>query len=316
MTFQVAGKATQAPLYETLPARRIGALAASPVALAPLFFAQEIAGLRGRVSRILVAPAPGAESRVRAALEALAAGRLNVESIGYDEELFATAATASNQSTALFSAISALVGFLFAFNATLLTVPQRRQLIADLRRDGYTPRTVIAVLLVDGLVLGLIACALGLALGEELSVHLLRSEPAFFSLAFTVGSQRVVSAQSVAIAVGGGMLAAIVAVLSPLRDILSRDPLAAITPRGGRREPGQTRRRVWCSGHVEASGRVPECARRSRGSPAWPPRRRCCSPRPTPRSQAWSCWSRPCCWSCRSRSRRCSRSSARSRARS
>ena len=90
---------------------------------------------------------------------------------------------------------------------------------------------MIAVLLIDGLVLGLIACALGLALGEELSIHLLRSEPAFLSLAFAVGSQRVVSAQSVALAVGGGMLAAIVAVLSPLRDILSRDPLAAITPR-------------------------------------------------------------------------------------
>ena len=45
--------------------------------------------------------------------------------------------------------ISALVGFLFAFNAMLLTVPQRRRLIADLRRDGYTPLTVIAVLLLD-----------------------------------------------------------------------------------------------------------------------------------------------------------------------
>jgi putative ABC transport system permease protein len=233
VTFQAAGKATQAPLYETLPARKIGTLAASPVALAPLFFAQEITGLQGRVSRILVTPAAGAGARVQAALEVLAAGRLNVEGIGYDEELFATAATASNQSTALFSTVSALVGFLFAFNATLLTVPQRRRLIADLRRDGYTPSTVIAVLLVDGLVLGLLACALGLALGEELSVHLLHSEPAFFSLAFTVGSQRVVSPQSVAIAVGGGMLAALVAVLSPLRDILSRDPLAAIVPRDG-----------------------------------------------------------------------------------
>jgi putative ABC transport system permease protein len=140
---------------------------------------------------------------------------------------------ASNQSTVLFSVISALVGFLFAFNAMLLTVPQRRRLIANLRRDGYTPRTVIAVLLMDGLVLGLIACTLGLALGEELSIHLFHSEPAFFSLAFAVGSQRVVSAASIAIAAGGGMLAAVVAVLSPLRDILSRDPLAAITPKSG-----------------------------------------------------------------------------------
>ena len=242
VTFQVAGKVTQAPLYETLSAKKIGPLAENPIAVAPLFFAQEMAGLKGRVSRILVAPAAGVEARVRAALGVLAAGRLNVEGTGYDERLFAQAATAVNQSSALFSAVSALVGFLFAFNAMLLTVPQRRRLIAELRRDGYTPRTVIAVLLIDGLVLGLIACALGLALGEELSIHLFHPEPAFFSLAFVVGPQRVVSLQSVAIAAGGGMLAAVVAVLSPLRDILSRDPLAAIAVKegsGGARSPGR-----------------------------------------------------------------------------
>ena len=158
----------------------------------------------------------------------LAAGHLNVESTDYDERLFAKAASASNQSTALFAVISALVGFLFAFNAMLLTVPQRRRLIADLRRDGYTPRTVIAVLLFDALVLGLSACLLGLVLGQELSIHLFRSNPGYLGSAFAVGTQRVVGWQSVALAVGGGMLAATVAVLSPLRDILSRDPLAAI----------------------------------------------------------------------------------------
>jgi putative ABC transport system permease protein len=42
-----------------------------------------------------------------------------------------------------------------------------------------------------------------------------------------------VSAQSVLLAAGGGMLAAGIGVLSPLRDILSRDPLAAIAPREG-----------------------------------------------------------------------------------
>ena len=110
----------------------------------------------------------------------------------------------------------------------LLTVPQRRRLIADLRRDGYTPLTVIAVLMLDALVLGVFACALGLALGEELSIHLFHSNPAFLSLAFALGSAREVSWQSVALAAGGGMVAAIVAVMSPLRDIFSRDPLAAI----------------------------------------------------------------------------------------
>jgi putative ABC transport system permease protein len=206
--------------------------------IAPLFFAQEMAGLPGRVSRILVQPAPGMEGDVRAALERLAAGRLNVQGTSYDERLFAKAASASNQSTALFAVISALVGFLFAFNAMLLTVAQRRRLIADLRRDGYTPAAVIAVLLLDAIVLGLAACVLGLLLGEELSIHLFGSNPGYLGSAFAVGTQRVVGWQSVAVAAGGGMLAAVVAVLSPLRDIISRDPLAAITPRassaGGR----------------------------------------------------------------------------------
>ncbi len=168
---------------------------------------------------------------VRAALEHLAQGRLNVEPTIYDERLFATAASATNQSTALFAVISALVGFLFAFNAMLLTVPQRRRLIADLRRDGYPPRTVLGVLVFDAVVLGVAACLLGLVLGEELSIHLFRSNPGYLGSAFAVGTQRVVAWQSVAIALAGGMLAATVAVLSPLRDVLSRDPLAAITPK-------------------------------------------------------------------------------------
>jgi putative ABC transport system permease protein len=244
VTLQLAGRTTQAPLYAQLHEKQIGQLISSPIAIAQLSYAQEMSGLPARVSRILVQPTAGSEARVRAALEAIAGGHLNVETTSYDEKLFSKAAAASNQSTALFSVISALVGFLFAFNAMLLTVPQRRRLIADLRRDGYTPKTVIAVLLLDAVVLGLVACVLGLALGEELSIHLFHSNPAFLSLAFALGSQRVVTWQSVAIATGGGMLAAIVAVLSPLRDILSRDPLAAISPREGSSRARTGRRRA------------------------------------------------------------------------
>jgi putative ABC transport system permease protein len=233
VTLRLYGRTERAPLYKQLREKQIGGLAASPIVVAPLFFAQEMTGLAGSVSRILIEPAPGMEGHVRQALLSLAGGRLNVESTSYDERLFAKAASASNQSTALFAVISALVGFLFAFNAMLLTVPQRRRLIADLRRDGYQPRTVIAVLLLDALVLGAVACVLGLALGDELSIHLFRANPGYLGSAFAVGTQRVVGSRSVAIAAAGGMLAALVAVLSPLRDIVSRDPLAAIAAKEG-----------------------------------------------------------------------------------
>ncbi len=232
-TLKLDGRVAQAPLYEQLGARQIGPLISSPIVIAPLSFAQEMTGLSGRVSRVLVEPVPGREAEVRAGLERLAAGRLNVEPASYDEKLFARAAAATNQSTALFAVISALVGFLFAFNAMLLTIPQRRRLIADLRRDGYPPRTVIGVLMFDAVVLGVLACVLGLVLGEELSIHLFHSNPGYLSSAFAVGSQRVVSVQSVGVAVVGGMLAASVAVLSPFKDIVSRQPLAAITEKAG-----------------------------------------------------------------------------------
>jgi putative ABC transport system permease protein len=229
-TLDVGGHVSRAPLYSRLSAKQIGPLVDAPVIVGPLSFVQEMAGLEGRVTRILVAPRAGSDAAVRAALQRLAGGRIGVTSTSYDERLFSKAAAASNQSTVLFAVISALVGFLFAFNAMLLTVAQRRRLIADLRRDGYTPRDVIRVLLLDAFVLGIAGCALGLALGDELSIHLFHSNPGFLSSAFAVGSARVVGAKSIAIAAVGGMLAAIVAVLSPLRDILSRDPLAAIAP--------------------------------------------------------------------------------------
>jgi putative ABC transport system permease protein len=233
VTFQVGGSNSEAALYAQLHEKQIGALINSPIALAPLEYSQELAGLKGRLNRILVEPAPGQEAQVLASLKRIAGDQLDVESSNHDEKLFAKAAAASNQSTALFAVISALVGFLFAFNAMLLTVPQRRRLIVDLRRDGYTPGAVIAVLLLDAVVLGLIATALGLLLGDELSIHLFHSNPGYLSSAFALGSERVVSAQSIAIAAGGGMFAACVAVLSPLRDILSRDPLAATTLKEG-----------------------------------------------------------------------------------
>jgi len=229
--FQLAGRTVEAPLYTQPHEHSAGPLATGYVAVAPLSFAQEITGLHGRVSRILVQPYVGARARVTAELRELARGELNVAGIDREASLFAKAAVASNQSSALFAAISALVGFIFAFNAMLFTVPERRRLIADLRRDGYGLRTVAAVLLLDGAVLGVLACALGLALGEELSIHVLHSNPAFLSLAFSLGGGRSVGWHGVALAIGGGMLAAIVAVLSPLRSALSRDALVALTLR-------------------------------------------------------------------------------------
>ena len=69
----------------------------------------------------------------------------------------------------------------------MLTVPQRRSLIEDLRLDGYTRRMIVQVLLLDALVLGVLASVLGLLLGELLSVALFSSNPGYLSFAFPIG---------------------------------------------------------------------------------------------------------------------------------
>ncbi len=214
---QVGARAVSALLVPELLARDSGVLGESPIAIAPLRYAQRLTGMTGRLTSIYVRSQPRHDREVRAQLMRLADGRLNVDAADFTDALFHKAAEPTNQSTGLFSAISALVGFLFAFNALLLTVPQRRNLIEDLRLDGYTRKMIVEVLLFDALVLGVVACALGLALGELMSIALFRSDPGYLSFAFPIGAERIVAWQSFAIAVGGGLLAAVFGVLAPLR---------------------------------------------------------------------------------------------------
>ncbi len=218
VVLQVGGNQVRALLGITLSSEDAGGLAQSPIALGPLRYVQRLTHMQGRVTSIFVRPHAGEEREVSAGLRRLAsAGSLNLRPADFEATLFSQAASPTNQSTLLFSVISALVGFLFAFNAILLTVPQRRDLVEDLRLDGYTASMIVRILLFDALVLGLLGLLVGLALGELLSVEVFRANPGYLSLGFPVGSQRIVGWHSVAIAIAGGMLAALVGILAPLR---------------------------------------------------------------------------------------------------
>jgi len=225
VTVQIGSGESKALLIPQSPAGGTGSLGESPIALAPLRTVQRLAGLPKRLTSIYVGSSPRLDRSVRAELNRLAAGRLNVRPANITTTLFRRAAGPVDQSTGLFSALSALVGFLFAFNALMLTVSQRRSLIEDLRLDGYTRRMIIQVLALDALVLGVIASVLGLLLGELLSVALFSSSPGYLSFAFPIGAERIVSWKSIAFAVLGGMLAAGAGVLVPLQAAIAERPM-------------------------------------------------------------------------------------------
>jgi putative ABC transport system permease protein len=219
MTLQVGSKVVPTLLGTTLGTEDIGNLVDSPVALAPVSYAQQLTGMIGRVTRIFVQVAHGRNNEVRLGLSRLAsAAHVNLEPADWDAKLFSVAALPENQGETLFSIISALVGFLLAANAMLITVPRRRRLLKHLRYQGATHRMSLQLLLFDAAILGIIACALGLALGDLLSVSVFHQAPGYLSFAFPVGSARIVSWQCYAEAIAAGMAAACAGVLLPLRD--------------------------------------------------------------------------------------------------
>lgn len=227
---EVDGRVTTSLLASQLSEASIGPLAHSPVILAPLAYAQSLAGVPGKVTRIFVHVRPGHEAAVHAALVRLAAGRLNVEPANYDATLFAQAAAPVNQSTSTFAMICALVGFMFAYCSMLLSVELRRGLVRELRRGGATRWVTVKTLLFDALVVGVMASAAGLALGDLLSILAFGAKPGYLAFAFPVGSQRIVTWQSAVISVAVAMLAATAGVLAPLREVWSR---STGTSRGG-----------------------------------------------------------------------------------
>jgi putative ABC transport system permease protein len=220
---QVGAQVIPTLLGAALDEGDIGSLVHSPVALAPVRYAQSLTGMTGRITRIFVQARPGRDREVQAGLARLgAAEHLNVEPADFDAQLFGVAALPENQSETLFSAISALVGFAFALNAMLITVPRRRRLLAHVRNQGANRKMALQILLFDAAILGILACALGLVLGDLLSIFVFHSTPGYLSFAFPVGNERIITWQCVAIAVIAGMAAAVAGVLWPLRDVFSR----------------------------------------------------------------------------------------------
>ncbi len=204
-----------------------GALASSPITVAPLAVAQRLTGLRGRITQVYVAPRRGMEGDARAELTALGGPGLDVEPADHELALLEAAARPNDQSTDLFAAISVMVGFLLALNAMLLTVPERRRFVADLRMQGYDWRQVLLLLSFQAVVLGLVASAAGVGLGYLLSHAFLHRVPAYLRTAFPVGQQELLSPEIVVAALASGVLAALLASLSPALDLRPSRPADA-----------------------------------------------------------------------------------------
>jgi len=223
----VGGVERAAPVGVVLDSATIGAVAQAPIVIAQLGVAQVLTEHPGRVTEVLIEPYPGADARVASELRSLTAGRVNVESAGSELRLLEATAKPLGQSTSLFAAIGAMVGLLFAANAMLLTLPERRRLVAELHTNGFEVRQIRAILLSQALVLGVLASVAGLALGVALAHTIFGQSTVYLAAAFPIASHQSIDLTIALLACAGGVSAAVLVSLAPLLVLRSSSPTSA-----------------------------------------------------------------------------------------
>jgi putative ABC transport system permease protein len=229
----IGGRTAHLALDATVPSEQLGSAAASPIAAAPLAIVQSLAGAEGRVSRVLIEPRPNREAALLRALRARYGQTLNARPITAEAQLLAAAAGPEKQVTLLFSAVSLVAGIILAFNALLLASQRRRQFVASLIEIAAPESIIVATLVFDALVLGVLGVVVGLIAGDAISLLAFRSLPGYIAAAFAIGGQRIINLQTVVLSVVGGLLAAFAAAAIPALTIL-RDSASADSEELGR----------------------------------------------------------------------------------
>lgn len=228
ITLLSAGEAHKSRVSAVLGPDAIGSATGSPLAVALLGVAQELTSRSDRVTEVLVRPGHGDRALVTRELQGVADGHLNVVPADNELTLLLAIAKPSDQAATMFALIGAMVGFLFTFNAILLTVPERRRYIADLRMQGYDWRQVLVILGFEALMLGVTASVVGVLLGDLLARTLFHRVPVYLAFAFPVGDKQIVEAPVFALAIGCGVLATLLASLLPVFDLRPHSPRDAV----------------------------------------------------------------------------------------
>lgn len=237
ITLQVRGRAYPVRVGAVLGPEDGGPLAGAIAAFAPLRLLQSIAGLRGHITGVLVQSRAGAHSLVRRELQRIAPRGATVMAADEDIRLLRQATAPNRQATGFFALVAALVGLLFAFNAMLLSVPERRRLVADLRIQGTRRSDIARMLLFQSACLGLVASLAGVLLGDLLCRAIFKETPGYLAAAFPLGTQTVIGWQPALLAIAGGVAAACLAGLPPLLDLRRSRAVDAVRFVSG--EPGQ-----------------------------------------------------------------------------
>jgi putative ABC transport system permease protein len=217
---------------ELVPRDAFSARAIENLLVVDVATAQELVGAPGVLSRIdLVVPEGAAGGALLARVQARLPPGARVVAAGARSEatLQMTRAFALNLSA--LSLLALVVGLFLIYNTVTFSVVQRRGLIGALRALGVTRREVFAVVLVEALVVGVIATALGLPLGVALGRGLVRLVTRTINDLYVVLAVRdlALAPWALAKAAALGMAGTVLAAVAPAREATTTPPRLALS---------------------------------------------------------------------------------------
>lgn len=217
----------------------------------PLAAAQQALNLPGQINTIEAVLAAGADPAVVEPAVAAAVGT------GFRMEPLEAAGVLGQWSgmvgkvTALIGLLGLIMGVFIVYNTFRTVALERRHDLGMLRALGATRRTVIALVLIEGLIQGLAGAVIGMVLGYSLAWGVLTAiRPLFEGLVrLEIGSPGITAglvAQAVALGLGTTLLGALAPALSASRVT----PLEALRPATGAVEERRLASRQGIAGLV------------------------------------------------------------------
>ncbi|MBI5030669.1 MAG: ABC transporter permease [Chloroflexi bacterium] len=195
------------------PPNEISARALDGLLLTDISTAQELFGMKGRLSRIdLIAT----EAEAKAIARKLPTG-LRIVPASEQANTVTQLTAAFQLNLTAFSLLALLVGMFLIYNTTLFSVVQRRRVLGILRCIGVTGRQIFAMILLEAAISGIVGSIVGIGLGillGRLTVALVTQT--INDLYFSVTVRGVdVEAASIVKGVLLGILSALVAAALP-----------------------------------------------------------------------------------------------------
>jgi len=196
--------------------------------------AQKMTGEPGRVNLIELNVEAFADqarrAEIQANIEAALGENYQVGGLISDDEMFAVMEL-GQVALSLFGVLALFMGGFIIFNTFRTIVTERRRDIGMLRALGATRRTVLGMILAEGLLQGLIGSALGLLLGYLLAVGVLEvaQGPISMYINLQLGAP-VISPGLIAVSIFLGVGVTVLAGLLPAWNASRITPLEALRP--------------------------------------------------------------------------------------